>query len=216
MLMPASGEETKIALVRAAETLMAGHGTAGVSLREVNRAAGQANASALQYHFGGRDGLVRAIFAKHRPAIEAERHALLDAYEYAGVRDLRLLSGALVAPLASKLRDGDGGRAYLQVAAEVVNRPDPERVRITNDDPSDSTNRWRHLLEPMLDPDAMTIFHTRFTAIRIAHTELARRAAARPRRDDRLFTSRLVDLVTALVATPLSAETAALLAEGRR
>ena len=96
-----------------------------MSLREINAAAGQRNATALQYHFGDRHGLVRAIIEKHRPAVEAARHALLDEYEAAGVDDLRLLAGALVRPSAAKLADRDGGRAYLRIHAELVNTPDP-------------------------------------------------------------------------------------------
>ena len=46
-----------------------------VSLREINRAAGAKNAVAVQYHFGDRAGILRAINAKHFPAIDARRHA---------------------------------------------------------------------------------------------------------------------------------------------
>ena len=47
--------------------------------------------------------------------------------------------------------------------------------------------------------------------MRVSATELARRAAASPRRDDQLFVSHLTDLVASLLATPVSPETAALL-----
>src|SRR4029453_4456009 len=112
-------------LIDAAEALFATHGIEGVSLREINRAAGARNASALQYHFGGRDGLLRAVLAKHHHAVEARRHAMLDAYEAAGDGALGALAGALVRPSAAMLADGDGGPAYLQIMADLMNRPRP-------------------------------------------------------------------------------------------
>src|SRR5215470_8750592 len=55
------GEDTKQRLLDAAERLFAERGVDGVSLREVNAAAGERNNAALYYHFHDRDGLVRAI-----------------------------------------------------------------------------------------------------------------------------------------------------------
>jgi hypothetical protein len=63
---------------------------------------------------------------------------------------------------------------------------------------------------------AVTRLHRRYTAIRITFVELALRAEARPARDERLFTSHLVDLVTAILDAPLSAETSRLLDERPR
>jgi hypothetical protein len=45
------------------------------------------------------------------------------------------------------------------------------------------------------------------------HFELARRAESSRRRDDRLFTSHLVDLITAILMSPVSGETSGLLRE---
>src|SRR3546814_20288324 len=58
------------ALISAAERLFAERGSEAVSLREINTAAGSTNASAIQYHFGGRRGLVKAVLAKHEVDIE--------------------------------------------------------------------------------------------------------------------------------------------------
>ena len=43
--------ETRDQIIRAAEELFAARGIDGVSLREINRAAGQSNTGAVQYHF---------------------------------------------------------------------------------------------------------------------------------------------------------------------
>lgn len=198
---------TRGRLISAAEKLFAERGIDGVSLREINRASGARNAVAVQYHFEGRSGVVRAIIAKHRPAVEALRHELLDEYEAAGADDLWALSGCLVRPLAAKLNDPDGGPEYLRIHAELVNSTTtPERRSEPPADPTDSIQRWRTLVGPFLGQDAERL-HRRFTAIRFSAAEIGRRATYGPRQDDRLFVSHLTDLVTALLLAPSSEET---------
>jgi len=193
-------------LISAAEHLFAVHGIDGVSLREINRAAGSRNASALQYHFRDRDGLLRAVLVKHGREVEARRHAMVDAYEADGATDLRTLAGALVRPMAAKLADADGGPQYLQINADLMNRPRPAFDPGEADDPTSSIGRWRQHVGAMLDDDA-TRLHRRFAAIRFAVVELGRRARSGPRADERLFTSDLVDLVVGVLSAPVSDET---------
>jgi AcrR family transcriptional regulator len=210
--MAPNPESTRRLLIGAAERLFAERGIEGVSLREINAAAGMRNATALQYHFVDRYGLVKAVLLKHSPAVEAMRHELLDTYVARGDDDLRALAAALVRPSASKLADPDGGRAYLRVHAEVLNRPDVPAFDESRASAKDSIHRWRALVAPLLPDVAVRRLHHRFTAMRVSAVELARRAAAAPRRDDHLFVSHLTDLVTAMLAAPISPETSELLA----
>ncbi len=196
-------------LVAATERLVTERGVDEVSLREVVAEAGATNASAVQYHFGGRSGLLRAVLAKHAPAVEARRHALLDAYEARGAQDLREMAGAFVRPLAAELDETDGGPGYLQLLAHVLNRPNPSfgtDATAGSGSGTDSTNRWRTLVEPLLEPDAVAL-HRRFVAMQFAVTDLARRARNRPDGDNARYTSHLVDLVAAVLGAPLSSET---------
>src|SRR6185436_14582118 len=176
---------------------------------------------ALQYHFESRGGLVEAIVAKHQGAIEAGRHALLDQYEAAGQPDVRALAAALVRPLAAKLSDGAGGPEYLMINAEMMNRPVSRDNLATRTESLDgaaataSIARWRALLAPLLDPEAVRL-HRRFTAIVYCSIELGRRARSGPHTDDRLFTSYLIDVVTAILSAPVSDETSRLAAERDR
>ncbi|MGC5014902.1 TetR/AcrR family transcriptional regulator [Streptosporangium sp. DT93] len=215
--MPPNPEATGRRLVAAAELLFAERGIDGVSLREINAAAGQRNSTALQYHFGDRAGLLGAVLAKHHPEIEARRHQLLDEYESRdappGAEARRSLAGALVRPMAAKLADPDGGRAYLRIMEQLVHRAGRPALRSGQDDPGQSINRWRELVAPLLPEVAVTRLHQRFMAIRVTYVELARRAAGPEGRDDRLFTSHLVDVVSAVLATEVSSETARLLGE---
>ena len=212
--MTRTAETTRARLIEAAEQLFAARGIDAVSLREINRASGARNAIAVQYHFDDRAGVVRAILEKHMPAVEARRHAMLDQYEAEGRDDLRFLASALVRPLAAKLADPDGGPEFLQIHADLVNRPQPV-VAASLDAPANSTERWRNLVDPFLEQDA-ALLHRRFTAILYTAVELGRRARSGPRADDRLFTSTVVDVVTAILAAPVSEETRRLAKERRR
>jgi AcrR family transcriptional regulator len=198
--------DTRDRLITAAEELFAANGIQAVSLREIVRASGARNTTALQYHFGDRAGLMRAVLEKHHLDVDTRRHAMLDAYEADGEPDLWALAGALVQPLAAKLADPDGGSAYLQILAELMNRPQPALDRTAFDDPEDSMLRWRVAVAPLLSDDAIRL-HRRFVALRFAVVELARRADTAPHTDDRLFISHLIDLVAALLQARPSAQT---------
>jgi AcrR family transcriptional regulator len=200
--------DVRDALIRAAEMLFAERGSDQVSLREINVAAGATNASAVQYHFGDRRGLVRAVLMKHDLTIEPHRHQLLDVYEADAAPDLRALAAALVVPLAAELST-DGGPGYLQLVADLYNRPNPTFDPSAVNDPTKSFARWRALVEPLLAPEAVRL-HRRFDALRFTVSELARRGRS-GRRDHRLFTSQLTDLVAALLSASVSDDTRRLL-----
>ena len=198
---------TSANLVATAERLFAERGVDAVSLREIAREAGARNVMAVQYHFTDRAGVLAAIADKHLPMVDARRDALLDALE--GEPSMRSMAAALVRPLAAKLADPDGGPAFLRIHADLLNRPVPA-FDFTGH--SASLQRWRLLLEPMFDPVSVTL-HPRLGALVYAAVELGRRAATAPHADDRLFTSHLVDTVTAMLAAPPSEETVALAQE---
>lgn len=206
--------DTRSQLIRAGERLFASRGINGVSLREITREAGQANVSALQYHFGNRSGLLQAIVAKHRADTDPQRHALLDHYETTGEPDVRELAASLVRPLVSKLADPDGGREYLQINCDLYTRPDIRTIAelVPFDDPQHSMVRWHRLLDPLMPYTERTVLRSQFSAIRFAFVEVARRANAAPRPDDSLFASHVIDLVTSLLTAPTSDATQRLLA----
>ncbi|HEY9558503.1 MAG TPA: hypothetical protein VIR58_17320, partial [Acidimicrobiales bacterium] len=156
------------------------------------------------YHFGGRRGLVKAVLAKHEVDIERRRHEMLDAYEQRGEDDLRALAAALVEPIAAELAT-EGGPGYLQLVADLYNRPNPTFEPGAADDPTTSLGRWRQLVRPLLSPEAVRL-HRRFDSLRFAVSEVARRSRS-GRRDHRLFVSQLTDLVTAFLTAPVSEET---------
>ncbi|MET0900631.1 MAG: helix-turn-helix domain-containing protein [Mycobacterium sp.] len=205
-----STNETRANILSAAEQLFAVRGVEGVSLREIARSAGAKNVIAVQYHFADRNGVLRALLDKHLPAVDARRHALLDVAG-SGATDndaaLRTMAGALVRPLAFKLGDSSGGPEFLRVYADLLNRPKPALEALEGHGGSfGSLSRWRAMVAPLLDPDGAKL-HPRLNAFLYAAVELARRAESGPHTDDRLFISHLIDVVTAILSTPVSDET---------
>lgn len=108
-------------ILRAAEVLFAERGLDAVSLREVAIRAGQKNTNAVQYHFGSKEGLVRAIWERHATGIEAHRAGLLA--QATGTLSLEEVVERLVTPVVAKLDDPDGGREYLLIMSQLVSNP---------------------------------------------------------------------------------------------
>ncbi|MDT5001301.1 MAG: hypothetical protein QOK12_3406, partial [Mycobacterium sp.] len=73
----ASGESTRVMLMEVAERLFATRGIEAVTLREIQQAAGQSNTSVIRYHFGSRDGLIRALISYRQASLGADRREML-------------------------------------------------------------------------------------------------------------------------------------------
>lgn len=100
----ASGNErsTKEALVTTAERLFALHGIDGVSLRQIAAAAGIGNNSAVRYHFGSKDGLMKAILLHRLPSLIQRRKLLALRMP---PRELRAAVEAHLLPLIEQAED---------------------------------------------------------------------------------------------------------------
>ena len=121
-------EVTRQSLISSAERLIAEKGLANVSTRDVLAAAGQRNQSALQYHFGGKDGLIRAVVIARSEAMDNRRGELLETLpDEPTVKDL---SSVFIRPLAELASDVDGGgRQHLIFLGQAVTRPGFELER---------------------------------------------------------------------------------------
>jgi AcrR family transcriptional regulator len=123
--MTTRGARTRELLLDAAEQLMGSRGVDSVSLREIRIAAGQRNTSALQFHFGDRDGLLRAMAERHIPRLEAIEHALYVAMVDDGrENDVRSLVEILVRPNAEYLREGPSARSWIKISAQLLASPE--------------------------------------------------------------------------------------------
>lgn len=194
-------------LLTTAKRLFAERGLDGVSLREIVREAGIKHATAVQYHFGDREGLIKAILAPHEERVDTRRDAMLDEYEANGVADCRSVAAILVRPLARELEDADG-TYFLRIYAQSL-----QRAHGMYTDTGTSIWRWRRQADQFLPP-GVTDFHPRFSAITFTAVELARRASEDETPTHHpLFISRVIDVVAAILQAPPSAETERLHAE---
>jgi AcrR family transcriptional regulator len=120
-LPAAEPDHTKERILDVALRLFAEQGIYQVPISQIREAAGQRNASAVQYHFGNREGLIRAILARHIDGIHSRRIELLDAIDR---DDPTSIAVAIYAPLAEML-DGDWrDLAYLRFIGELLTRPE--------------------------------------------------------------------------------------------
>ena len=115
--------KTQATIISTAEHLFAERSIDGVSLSEINRAAGQRNKSALHYHFGDRMGLIVAMLEKHRGPLDDWRNERLDQLEPVAEASLRELVDVIVRPLARKLDDPDGGVEYIRISDQLSSNP---------------------------------------------------------------------------------------------
>jgi len=105
-LLPPESPDTKERILSAAERLFGARGLSGTSLRSITAAAG-VNVAAVHYHFGGRERLARAVFARSVAPVNAERLRRLGVLEAAaGPPAAEALLRALVEPaFAAAARD---------------------------------------------------------------------------------------------------------------
>ena len=120
----AESTPTRDLLLDAAARLYAERGVDNVSLAEIVRAANQRNASAVHYHFGSRDEVLRALLARHVPVIAERRHQLLEVARSRSEADIRSATEAIVRPVTEFAQRGWRERAYLQIGSEMTGAQD--------------------------------------------------------------------------------------------
>lgn len=124
-MVPRDATSTRDRLLRAGEHLFARKGVDGALTREIVTLAGQANDSAVHYHFGSRRGLLGAIVDRHMRRMEEQRKPALDALEARGASgpdlgaDLGAVLTAVVEPMTAELTD-QSGRDFLRIVAQLA------------------------------------------------------------------------------------------------
>jgi AcrR family transcriptional regulator len=119
--------QTKDNLIRAAEKLFAEQGIAGASLRAITQEA-EANLASVNYHFGSKDDLVKAVLARRLEPLNRERLALLDRYskEGGGTPGLERIVRAFISPVLTMIQRERGGHAFARFVGRAFSEPDPQ------------------------------------------------------------------------------------------
>ncbi len=122
--------KTKAVLLDKAERLFMEKGVRGTSIRELSKAAG-VNVAAVNYHFGSKEGLVKAVIARRLRPINDARLKKLSAiktqYQKSGHRPtVREVVKAFVGPAFEYLGKGNTqARYFLAFIARIMADPDP-------------------------------------------------------------------------------------------
>ncbi len=143
--------DAKTRLILAGEQLFAKSGIHGASMREIATKAGQGNHAAVQYHFGSREGLVRAIFDYRMEQMETARGAMLDHAKTSGrLKDARAILDIILLPQLD-LQDADGNHSYASFLSQyLLQSRSPEFGDFSGSEPPNLTKAL-HLMRERVD-----------------------------------------------------------------
>jgi AcrR family transcriptional regulator len=209
--MPRSPEPARRQILDAALELFAVQGITGVSLREIRLAAKQGNSAALQYHFGTKDGLLRALLERELPLLVDRRRALLAAARGSGDDDVRSVAAVFVLPYAQLATGAERERHVVQFLSQLH-----DDVTLSLDDIRDligdtATDEAGRLLSRRLRPSpGAEILAER---IRVGTNSFLHAAAIWARGEQRAhqvsdatFRANLVDMFLGALLAPVGAE----------
>lgn len=208
--------DTRMRLLTAAEKLFGERGLHGVTLKEINAAAGQRNESALHYHFGSKARLIDAILGQRVKIIDARRVERIDALMAAGrERDLHAILRATFEPL-TELLDSEDGVRFVRFAAQVLNDPDFDLPAVALRSGYEGIARANALIVAALGdmPPEIAVQRQRFM-VEMALTSLSiwtrRDDAMTDARGRAFFVANLLDEIAGALTAPVSDETLAAL-----
>jgi len=118
----ATALSTKALLVEAGERLFGERGFDGATLREITAEAGQSNSNVVQYHFGDKAGLIRAILADRVARIEHVRAMQLAVLDDGRPPDPKQVLKVVWISLMS-IRDRNGGHPFCRFMLQYMLHP---------------------------------------------------------------------------------------------
>lgn len=213
---------TKTRLMDAGEQLFSRHGLEAVTIRQINRTAGQRNTSSLLYHFGSKEGLIEAIFIDRFSGINARRHAMLDLITASrSETDILALASTVVMPFFEHMQEKKGGTDFIRFFSLLYSDP---KTRISNDIWREHTSAARRLTDMLMKQMApappwaasqrvslleTSVFHW------LANWKQITRGEARLTKEDyatlmappESFVSNIIDLIVAILKAPYSGVT---------
>jgi len=218
-----SKEDTRHQLLMAGERLFAKHGIDAVSLRQVNVEAGQKNSSASHYHFGSKEGLIRAIFDYRMERVNKRRHERLDQLDRHQATDhIRSLIGALVYPIVEEMFAEDG-QYYIQCNAQATSHPSNFVSTLGDSEFATGLQRIVVALKDALPdlPDMIVAQRFGLALDQTIHAladqiNLMPRSGTIDENTASIFASNLVDMIAGGLAAPMSRETQNELLAGKR
>lgn len=172
-------------LLKTAERLFAEHGLEAVSTRLISREAGQKNHSALQYHFGSKDGLIEAILNHRITPINKERLRRLELLKNRGeIISVKKLVEIFVYPFSEELLKPNDDSIYVSTLAQLYSYQRGRDLFLKNRERNRAMFEITTLMIKVLKPLPLPIIHLRLqfmgrqTMNAIAEWDEARRSKA--------------------------------------
>jgi AcrR family transcriptional regulator len=113
--------QVRTLILDAAEWLFAEHGISSVSNRQIGAAAGQGNTSAVGYHFGSKEELIRALIRRFDGEAEVLRTAMVN--QIGDSAELREWVRCLVFPYTDTLAARRPPTWYARLNAQIMADP---------------------------------------------------------------------------------------------
>ncbi len=126
-----ASDDTRRRILEAAERLFAARGFSATSLRAVTREA-DVNLAAVNYHFGSKDELISAVFARSLGPLNRERLTLLEAAvagASGGRPSVEEVVATLIRPAVGRVGRRDGKPSILAGLLGHVHSENDEHVR---------------------------------------------------------------------------------------
>ena len=123
---PSSSAATRLRILDATECLFMEHGFEATGLRLVTAKA-KVNLAAVNYHFGGKDELFRAMLARRLDPLNEQRIALLEQHQRAHqpASCETVLSAMLIPALTIARNPRRGGKDFLRLLGRAYVDPSP-------------------------------------------------------------------------------------------
>ncbi|MGB0922135.1 MAG: TetR/AcrR family transcriptional regulator [Alphaproteobacteria bacterium] len=203
---------TKEALLEAASTLFAERGVEKTTIRDINQRAGQKNNSALQYHFGSKDGLIEALHIRHYgEELECRAKLVPEIFKPGEKPTARKVASLMVRSLLTLLKSNQG---YCQWAARfghVLAERGVAMYQETHADISaDTAIIGQNLLSALPDTPQDILFYRLDQAIRflaLQSSVLAKNEAQLHGTYGALIEAMLIDTITGMFEADVSNDT---------
>ncbi|HYG62917.1 MAG TPA: TetR family transcriptional regulator [Thermoanaerobaculia bacterium] len=164
--------DTREALLDAAESLFSELGIQASSLRAITQRAG-ANLAAVHYHFGSKEGLVRAVFSRRLKPLNEQRLRLLEACDLTADDAVEQVLNAFLSPLLRMSRETpEGVRDFARLMGRAYMEPSEEVREMLLEEIGEVVRRFTEALGRILSPlpGQELLWRLHFVAGAMGHT----------------------------------------------
>jgi AcrR family transcriptional regulator len=201
----ARSAETRVRILDAAESLFADKGLEATSMRALTTLA-KVNLAAVNYHFGSKEGLIVAVFARRLGPVNHERLTLLEALERRGKPTIESILEAFVAPVLRLIHDRQrGGDTFMRLLGRALYEPGSYLTQLFREEVEPVLNRFTFALQRVMprlsNEDLFWRMHfgggaLAYTLAQVHRMDMLSKGVCDPNDVDAV-TARLVDFIAA-------------------